>query len=316
MTANLAPIILTCLFLWGKKKEEDDKEKKPQLKVPSKMGSRYAAAPSHFQDPATKDGGGGVFSDFVKDSIITGDYSDKNEKPPTETVQSYAPAQEKTQSYSDTKSGDAQSYATPTVPTNTQPAQPQPTTPSSPAQTLPAPQKELKKLSKKMVMLGDGGCGKSSLIKKYVYSTFDDKYIHTIGVHITKKEVPYPEEGVVIVLNIWDIQGQKNLVNYESNATGALGAFIVCDVTRNQTLEHMPEWIDMMKRKAPNGKMILIANKWDLKDRAEFGEFQMKYLASKNNCLWFPTSAKTGENVERAFKAIADQILDMHKKGS
>jgi|GEM_PF-716819 len=289
-------VALLCnLFWWGKKKEdEEEKDKKAQLKVPSKMGSKYAAVPTNFQDPATKEKDGSVFSDFVKDTIIKDEDEKKSEKniaePKSElvTTQSNLSNEKKTSSEITSSTGSVQT----------------------------SPQKELKKLSKKMVMLGDGGCGKTSLIKKFVYSTFDDKYLHTIGVHITKKEIPYPEEGVAIVLNIWDIQGQKNLVNYESNVTGALGAFIVCDITRNQTLEHMPDWIDMMKRKAPNGKMILIANKWDLKERAEFGEFQMKYLANKHNCLWFPTSAKTGENVENAFKAMADLILEMHKKGN
>ncbi len=172
--------------------------------------------------------------------------------------------------------------------------------------------KEMLKVAKKLVMLGDGGTGKTSLVRRYVYSEFDEKYLHTIGVHITKKEFSFPSDGISLTMNIWDLQGQKNIMNYESNLTGAMGAFIVCDVTRTATLEHIPEWINMLEKKAPGAKMVLLANKWDLKEKMEFGEHQMRFLAGKHECRWFPTSAKTGENVEAAFHDIATQMVEVN----
>lgn len=168
----------------------------------------------------------------------------------------------------------------------------------------------MRHFTKKIILIGDGGVGKTTLIRKFVYDMFDDKYIQTIGTKVSKKKVAFPDMNMDINLMVWDVQGQRNDPLLTRYFQGAEGALFVCDVTRFQTFENLPQWITDFQNICGNVPMILLANKSDLVDSAQFGEAEMRALGQRYGARAYLTSAKTGENVERSFLELARSIVN------
>ena len=164
----------------------------------------------------------------------------------------------------------------------------------------------MKQFTKKISLIGDGGAGKTSLIRRFVTSEFDDKYVHTIGVNVKKKTVQFPQADTEMNLMIWDLQGQRNDAYIFSHMYKTEGAFVVCDITRDETFNAIPIWAQLLERelkmKVP---LIILANKADLKHEALVTEDQLKFMGTKLNSPFIYTSAKTGHNVELAFNYLA-----------
>ena len=169
-------------------------------------------------------------------------------------------------------------------------------------------------ISKKIVLLGDQGVGKTSMIKKYVYDIFEDKYISTLGTKLTSKSVTLDDKNrnrtVEIKLMIWDMMGQKEYELFHQSAyTGAQGALIICDITRKETLESIPDWITGLFNTTNQIPIVIIGNKNDLEDQRQFGSEEMKNRIDTFNAPQYLTSAKNGENVEIAFIKLCEDIL-------
>ena len=104
---------------------------------------------------------------------------------------------------------------------------------------------ETKHIKRKVMLLGDGAVGKTSLIKKFVTDRFDDKYITTIGTKVTKKDLVLKdnEKTIYLTLMVWDVLGQKGYKNIQaSSLKGADGIIFVCDLTRRETLTSLTEY--------------------------------------------------------------------------
>ncbi len=172
--------------------------------------------------------------------------------------------------------------------------------------------KKMKRMMKKICLIGDPAVGKTSLVRKYVYDTFDDKYLYTIGAKITKKimNVKYQMHDVNLTLMIWDIEGQKGIGKVHSTYyRGAEAAIIVCNVTMKETLENIPNWRNSVFKVTGEIPLVFLANKTDLPDK-KFGEDEIKNIASEFNASYLFTSAKTGENVENAFLTVSKLLLE------
>lgn len=170
-----------------------------------------------------------------------------------------------------------------------------------------------KKLMKKVCLLGDGAVGKTSLIRKFVFDRFDDKYIMTFGTKVSKKQVTISRNGQDFIMTflIWDILGQRVHNNLHSAYyQGASGAFIVCDVTRSETLDNLDEWISVFRGVNEDAPVILLGNKSDLVDEAQFGEADLKQLAAKYDMPNHMTSAKTGDHVEESFMELGNAVVN------
>jgi small GTP-binding protein len=172
---------------------------------------------------------------------------------------------------------------------------------------------EVKELIKKICLLGDAAVGKTSLIRRYVYSSFDDKYITTIGTKVTKKSLvfkhPTQDMRVRISLLIWDILGQKEYsrlhpVYYQ----GAEGGLVVSDGTRPATLKNMEEWAEGFQKTVGRVPLVFLINKSDLIDIATFDSSEAEAIARKYNSPLYFTSAKTGDNVERSFLELGNTL--------
>ena len=173
------------------------------------------------------------------------------------------------------------------------------------------------------MLIGDASVGKTSLVRRFVTDDFSDKYITTIGLKVTKKEVDIcPEDDRTnMVLMIWDIIGQKGYKHTQSlSFKGVNGALLVTDLTRKDTLDSLLDyWIPLILKAVGPVPLIFIGNKADLKDEAQFGIAEIESLAQKsegfgstNKC--FLTSAKTGENVEEIFIRMAEATKERHSR--
>ncbi len=160
-------------------------------------------------------------------------------------------------------------------------------------------------VSKKVVLLGHFGVGKSSLLRRFVENTFSENYTVTIGVHIMKKEVIV--EGDRITLVIWDVEGTDDFTKYRpSYLMGASSFIYVFDASRPVTYSDIKYNLDHLNEKFPEVSVHIIGNKVDLVDSDEL----LEELRSKDIQHSYLSSAKTGENVELLFKNVAAQLLE------
>ncbi|MCJ7561771.1 MAG: GTP-binding protein [Thermoplasmata archaeon] len=159
----------------------------------------------------------------------------------------------------------------------------------------------------KLCLLGDGAVGKTSLVRRYVHDSFDDKYLISFGTKVSKKTVTVSEAAADLM--IWDILGQKTHESLHSAYyRGAAGAFAVCDFTRRPTVESVATWIDGIRSVVGDIPIIMLANKSDLPKA--FPSKEIRSIASSKGCEMMETSAKTGENVEEAFIALTMKMLE------
>lgn len=159
-------------------------------------------------------------------------------------------------------------------------------------------------VSKKIVLLGHFGVGKSSLLRRFVENTFSENYTVTIGVHIMKKEVVADRKNITLI--IWDVEGTDDFTKYRpSYLLGAASFIYVFDASRSVTYSDIKYNLDHLKEKYPSVPVHIIGNKVDLVDKEKLLE-DLKKQEIEHSYL---SSAKTGENVELLFQNVAAQLL-------
>ncbi len=168
------------------------------------------------------------------------------------------------------------------------------------------------RIKRKILLLGDGAVGKTSLIRRFVVDKFSDDYITTIGTKVTKKDlrIESPGRATDITFMIWDVLGQRGYRNIqESSFQGAKGALLVYDVSRPDTLRSVSEyWIPHLIEITKPIPLVLVGNKVDLcKDRTSARE-QLEDTMEQLRVNGFLSSAKTGENVEACFACLAKAV--------
>ncbi|MFY9751332.1 MAG: Rab family GTPase [Candidatus Acidiferrales bacterium] len=163
-------------------------------------------------------------------------------------------------------------------------------------------------LQKKICMLGSFSVGKTSLVRRFVESIFDEKYQTTIGVKVDKKVVRAGGEDLTLVL--WDIHGedvfQKMRMSY---LRGMSGYLLVADGTRRQTLDDALS-LDQRVRDAMGAIPSIVAlNKFDRADEWEIEPDRLAALEKRGRDV-IRTSARTGEQVAQAFSRLAATMLE------
>lgn len=161
----------------------------------------------------------------------------------------------------------------------------------------------MQKIIAKIVLLGSVGVGKTSLARQFVHSKFSEEYHSTIGVKVDKKVVQFPKGQVDLL--IWDLAGeiyQSDL--FRKYLQGASGVIAVYDITRPSTYGKIKDVFKELDDSNADLHKIILGNKSDLADN-ENHSTHIKKTISHN----FLTSAKTGENVDKAFKELARTLL-------
>ncbi len=163
----------------------------------------------------------------------------------------------------------------------------------------------------KVIAVGDGAVGKTSITLRFSTGTFRDSYIMTIGVDFAVKtiDVGTTEGAKKIKLQIWDTGGQERFSYVRPlYYKGAMGGLVVFDVTQVESFQNIPKWFEEVKKNRGNIPLILVGNKVDLPDRKINGE-QAKEIAKKNGVQYLETSAKTGESIERIFLELSKSMV-------
>ncbi|TFG00413.1 MAG: GTP-binding protein, partial [Promethearchaeota archaeon] len=146
----------------------------------------------------------------------------------------------------------------------------------------------------------------TSMVHRFVEDKFESNYKGTIGVSIMKKQCNFEGLNTNVRFVIWDLAGQtvfkRIRKTYLLNAEAGL---IVYDVTRRETFENIRGWFEEVRNGAPRIVLVLVGNKSDLKEQREINREEAENLAQELGLSYIETSAKTGENVDDAFRMLA-----------
>jgi len=158
-------------------------------------------------------------------------------------------------------------------------------------------------ISKKVILVGHFGVGKTSLVSRFVHQKFSDQYLTTIGVKVDKKMLTI--DGAEMNLILWDIAGESTATKIPKAYTmGAHGILFIFDVSRPETYDHISEDIFELQKNLKDPGLVVLGNKSDLVDDQFIENIKSQ---TKMDILF--TSAKTGVNVDNAFENLAKQML-------
>lgn len=155
----------------------------------------------------------------------------------------------------------------------------------------------------KVVLVGDGNVGKTSLVRRFCEGKFEESRILTIGVDFQIKTVQLGEQTVR--LSIWDVAGQGRFRTFRDQFySGSMAVALVYDATAPATFFNLPRWRDEVRTSVPGVPMVVIGNKIDLGPVVPPGEVE-GWARFEGRMPLLQTSALTGENVEALFQGLA-----------
>ena len=159
----------------------------------------------------------------------------------------------------------------------------------------------------KLCLLGDGAVGKTSLVRRFVFDVFDDKYLVSFGTKVSKKSMRIGDADVDLL--VWDILGQKSHESlHAAYYRGAAGAFAVCDFTRPDTMHSLKSWLGNFRATVGDRPVMILGNKSDLEKKYKLTDLQS--FGSSIGCEVMETSAKSGLNVENAFMRMGKKLVE------
>ena len=173
-------------------------------------------------------------------------------------------------------------------------------------------------IAKKICIIGDFSVGKTSLIRRFVDREFSDQYLSTVGAKISCKVVKLPvtksKNEKIIKLLIWDVEGKTKFKSIApAYLQGAKGGIIVADLSRQETIDHIQEHIELISSINPKGvSLILALNKSDTIDKQELEKLSKINLITGSDKVigTYMTSAKTGKNVDEIFQNLAGNMIE------
>ncbi len=166
-----------------------------------------------------------------------------------------------------------------------------------------------KKYIFKIVVAGEGGVGKTTLLQRFVEGIFNEGTKLTVGVGFFAKELDLGPNH--FTLQLWDFGGQERFrFMLDSYILGAKGALLMFDLTRMTSLENLATWVDLLRKQNPNFPLLLVGTKYDLRDKISVEDSYSKEMKEAFNCFDFiKVSSKTGENVRETFEKLVYAIL-------
>lgn len=164
------------------------------------------------------------------------------------------------------------------------------------------------KFKYKIVFLGDQSVGKTSVIHRFIYDSFDENYQATIGIDFMSQKM-YVEDKIII-LNLWDTAGQERFKSLiPSYIKDSAVAIVVYDVTNRQSFQSVEKWIEDAKNLRDDDVLLILAgNKADLNDHRQVSTEEAAEYAKKRNLLFFETSARSGANIKVLFNELAKKL--------
>uniref|UniRef100_A0A672NWN8 Ras-related protein Rab-6B-like n=1 Tax=Sinocyclocheilus grahami TaxID=75366 RepID=A0A672NWN8_SINGR len=163
----------------------------------------------------------------------------------------------------------------------------------------------------KLVFLGEQSVGKTSLITRFMYDSFDNTYQATIGIDFLSKTM-YLEDRT-IRLQLWDTAGQERFRSLiPSYIRDSAAAVVVYDIANLNSFQQTSKWIDDVRTERGSDVIImLVGNKTDLADKRQVSVEEGEQRAKELNVMFIETSAKTGYNVKQLFRRVAAALPGM-----
>ena len=164
----------------------------------------------------------------------------------------------------------------------------------------------------KLILGGDGAVGKTSMVHMYVENEFSSDFKSTIGTSIMKKKCSFEGLESTVRFVIWDLAGQAQFKRVrQSYLANAEAGILVYDVTNRISFENVNQnWYSEIKKASPNISLVLVGNKIDLENDRVVSTEEGESLAQELKLSYIETSAKTGKNINDAFKMLALHIIN------
>jgi len=160
----------------------------------------------------------------------------------------------------------------------------------------------------KIVLVGESGVGKSSIMLKYVDDQFSETFINTIGVDFKIKNIKVNDKNVK--LQIWDTAGQERFRTITSSYyRGANAAIIFFDLTDLSSFACVPRWIEEVNRYTTGTVLYVVGNKCDMVSKIVIASEMINDLCDKYHIEYMQASAKTGENIDEIFDNVVIKII-------
>ncbi|KAI9004193.1 Ras- protein Rab-6A [Gaertneriomyces sp. JEL0708] len=168
----------------------------------------------------------------------------------------------------------------------------------------------------KLVFLGEQSVGKTSLVTRFMYDTFDNTYQATIGIDFLSKTM-YMDERTVR-LQLWDTAGQERFRSLiPSYIRDSSVAVVVYDITNRNSFMNTTKWVDDVRAERGNDVIIvLVGNKTDLSDKRQVSTEEGEKKAKEFGVMYIETSAKAGYNVKALFRKIANALPGMENESA
>ena len=160
----------------------------------------------------------------------------------------------------------------------------------------------------KVCMLGDSGVGKTALVTRIAEGIFTETHVPTVGSQFIA--LPLEVDKRKITLELWDTAGQevyRSLVGFYTR--DAKGAFLVCDVTSEESFKGLGDWIKFVNDQAPDVEVIIFANKTDLESSRVVSKEELENFAASHNVRLQEGSAKLGKNTNDAFELMGELLI-------
>ena len=156
----------------------------------------------------------------------------------------------------------------------------------------------------KSVVVGDGGSGKTAVVVRFSQGFFQENYKLTIGVEFAVKTIHINNYNVK--LQIWDTGGQERFryvrpLYYK----GSMGCIILFDLTNRESFDHVPKWLEEVKKESGNIPILLVGNKSDLINERAVSLDEAKQLSKDLNMFYIESSAKNGKGVGDVFAILS-----------
>ena len=164
----------------------------------------------------------------------------------------------------------------------------------------------------KVIVIGDTCVGKTNFIFRFVENRFSLNYVSTVGFDYRSKIITLPKSKKKVKLQIWDTAGQERYNAVNKNLFQKVqGVIIMYDITNRVSFENINKWLYLLSQNVSDKAKILVGSKLDLSEEKRIvTEEEGQNLADKNNMPFYETSSKTGENVEKIFFTLAQNIYE------
>jgi len=156
----------------------------------------------------------------------------------------------------------------------------------------------------KILVFGDGGVGKTSLVRRYTTGLFDKRVKLTIAVEFYSKDVTY--NGNKVRLSIWDFGGEDRFRDFlPAYCRGASGGIFLFDITNPSSLHSISDWMQIINQNAPNAQIIVAGAKIDLEESRSVSAYEAMRLFMEFGITGYTeVSSLTGENIEELFQNL------------